>query len=82
MKPIDIFRKNGYRQRYNDNRCVIYDLKNKDENDILPETITIQKSGVDIQLCTDSIEKYTSLGTFSFYLTKELLQAIQQKMEE
>jgi len=82
MKAIDIFRKNGYKQRYKDTGCVIYDLKNKEENDILPDTITIQKNGVDIQLCTDSVEKYTSLGTFSFYVTKELLQAILQKMEE
>lgn len=82
MNAIEIFRKNGYKQKYRNNRCVIYDLKNKDEYDTLPDTIVIEKGGVNVQLCTDSIEKYTRLGTFSFYLTKELLQAIQQKMEE
>lgn len=79
MKPIEIFRKNGYKQRYRDRHCVIYDLK---ENSRLPDTIIIDKNGVNIQLCTENIEEYTHLGEFRFSLTKELLQAIEQTMEE
>lgn len=82
MKLIEIFRKNGYKQRYRDGHCVIYDLKEKDKYNTLPDTIIIDKNGVNIQLCTENIEEYTHLGEFRFSLTKELLQAIERMMEE
>lgn len=82
MKPIEIFRKNGYKQRYRDSYCVIYDLKKKDEYNTLPDTIIIKENGVNIELCTENIEEYTHLGQLSFSLTKELLQSIEQKMGE
>lgn len=82
MKPIEIFRKNGYKQRYKDSHCVIYDLRKKDEYNTLPDTIIIKNNGANIQFCTENIEEYTHLGEFGFSLTKELLQAIERKMEE
>ncbi len=80
MESIDLFRKIGYKQRYNDNHCVIYDLKEKDS--VLPTTIIIQKSNYDIQLLTDYVEEYTRLGTFTFGLPIELLDAINLKIQE
>lgn len=82
MKSIEIFRKNGYKQRHDDNNCVIYDLKEKLEYSLLPDTIIIRKGSKEIEFETDSIEEHTSLGTFSFCLNKELLQAIDKKLEE
>lgn len=80
MESINLFRKIGYKQRYNDNHCVIYDLKEKDRE--LPTTIIIKKGNYHIELLTDDIEEYTRLGTFSFGLTQELLEAVNLKIQE
>lgn len=82
MKSIELFNKNGYKQRYNDKHCVIYDLEKENNKGVLPSSILIEKPSKEIQLVTDDIEKYTNLGTFTFVLNKELLEAINSTIKE
>ncbi len=85
MKAIEIFRKNGYRQRCNTRGVMIYDLKIKDKFSILPETILFSKGGDSVnavEFLTDNPENYTHLGTTSFCLNSEMLQAINKQIEE
>ena len=82
MKAIGLFRENGYKQKYNDDHCVIYELENREEREILPDTIIIRKGSKEVILQSDYIEERTSLGTVTFGLNKELIQAINKKIEE
>ena len=85
MRAIEVFRKNGYKQRCNTRDVMIYDLKVKDRYATLPETILFSKCGKsvkEIQFLTDNPENYTSLGTTCFYLDSEMLQAINKQIEE
>lgn len=82
MKSTELFRKAGYRQRYKDSCCVIYDLKEREEFEILPQSIIIKKYTKDVQLFTTHAEDYIHSGIFTFGLNEELLQAITKKLEE
>lgn len=85
MRAIEIFRKNGYRQIYNSNNVMIYELRKKRKYSKLPDTILFSK-GIDsverIEFSTDNPEEYISTGTFCFNLTNEMLQAINKQIEE
>lgn len=85
MRAIEVFRKNGYKQRYNSNSVMIYDLREKEKDSVLPKTILFSK-GIQtvyrVQFITDNPEEYISSGTFSFELTNEMLQAINKQIEE
>lgn len=85
MKAIDIFRKNGYRQRYNDRNTMIYDLIEKEKDSTLPDTILFSKGIKNvskISFSTDNPEKYIHLGTYSCNITNEILQAISKQIQE
>lgn len=82
MKSIELFRKIGYKRRYNNNSCVIYDLKQKSQHELLPDTILVHKNSKEIEFVTDTVLKYTHLGSFSFVLNKDLLQALNKQIEE
>lgn len=85
MRAIEIFRKNGYRQRYNSNNVMIYDLREKKEYSMLPDTILFSKGIKNVEsvkFITDNPEEYISIGTFCFELTDEMLQAINKQIEE
>lgn len=82
MESIELFKKCGYKIRYDDNSCVIYDLKEKHSQYYLPETIIIRKSNFSIEFTTENIETYTNLGEFSFEVNSELFVALNKKIEE
>lgn len=82
MKSIELFKENGYKQKYNDEYCVIYELEKREEGEILPDAIIIRKGSKEVILQSDYIEDRTSLGTVTFGLNKELIQAINKKIEE
>lgn len=82
MESIELFKKCGYKRRYDDNAVVIYDLKEKHSQYYLPETIIIRKSNFSIEFTTENIKEYTNLGEFSFEVNNELFMAINKKIEE
>lgn len=82
MKSIELFRKAGYKQRYNNYRITIYDLKEKEEYSSLPDTIIITKNNNDIELTKNISDFEKRYGDGSIILNKELLQAINKKTEE
>ena len=85
MRAIEIFRKNGYRQRYNSNNVMIYDLKKKEKYSSLPDTILFSKgikTVARIEFITDNPKEYISMGTFCFEFTNEIWQAINKQIEE
>ena len=82
MKSIELFRENGYKQKYNDEHCVMYELEKREEREILPDTIIIRKGSKEVLLQSDYIEERSSMGTVTFGLTKGLIQAINKKIEE
>lgn len=82
MESTELFKKCGYKMRYDDNSNVIYDLREKQSQYYLPETIIIRKSNFSIEFTTEDIETYTNLGEFSFEVNSELFVAINKKIEE
>lgn len=76
MRINEKIKKYGYRKSYKKGNCLIYDLKNKEKNDELPERIVI--NGSEIQFITDNIEGCTFLGTFTFRIPNELMQGISE----
>jgi hypothetical protein len=78
MTTHELFLKNGYKQRYRCNNHVIYDLAKKESD--LPETIIICKNG-EVELSSE-VKDNTFLGTFSFNLNEEILEAIGRKIKE
>lgn len=78
MTTHELFLKNGYKQRYRCNNHVIYDLIKKESD--LPETIIICKNG-EVELSSE-LKDNTFLGTFSFNLNEEILEAIGRKIKE
>lgn len=82
MESAKLFRKCGYRVRYKDNSNIIYDLKEKQSQYNLPETIIINKNNFSIELTTENAEKNMHLGEFSFEINNKLLMAINKKIEE
>lgn len=85
MKAIEIFKKQGYRQRYNDKNVIIYDLKVKARFNALPDTILFYKGDnniSEVEFATDNLEEYIHTGTFSFNINKEILQGINKQIEE
>lgn len=81
MKSIEIFRKMGYKQTYNNGWCVIYCLKQKTESRLLPDTIVISKIDYDVDFYIENEEEKCQYS-FHFFLTKELVQAINMKIQE
>lgn len=85
MRAIETFRKNGYRQRCNDSKVLIYDLRYKEKYNTLPDTILFSKGDKTVnhvEIITDTPEEYISTGTFSFELSNEMLKAINKQIEE
>lgn len=82
MSSIELFRKAGYKQNYNDNRYIIYKLKERTKYSLLPDSVIINKSSKEVKFESDYIDEHTYLGTISFLLSRELLQAISKKIEE
>lgn len=82
MESTELFKKCGYKMKYDDNSDVIYDLREKQSQYYLPETIIIRKSNFSIEFTTEDIETYTNLGEFSFEVNSELFVAINKKIEE
>lgn len=85
MKAIEILKKQGYRQRYNDKNIIIYDLKVKARFNALPDTILFYKGDnniSEVEFATDNLEEYTHINTFSFNINKEILQGINKQIEE
>lgn len=85
MRAIEIFKKQGYKQRYSDERVIIYDLKVKARFNALPSTILFYKRNntvSEVEFATDNLEEYTHIGTFSFNINKEILQGINKQIEE
>ena len=82
MKSSELLKKCGYKKRYNDSHCVIYDLEKNNPSCNLPDTFIIDKGNFGIEFATDYIEEHTHLGTFSFNISNEFLQALNQKIEE
>lgn len=68
--------------KWNDEHCVIYEIEKREEGEILPDAIIIRKGSKEVILQSDYIEERTSLGTVTFGLNKELIQAINKKIEE
>lgn len=81
MNSSKLFRKIGYRQRTNSNSCIIYDLKNHTEY-TLPDSIIIRKTNKEIEFESDYIKERTFLGTISFSLSKDLLEALNKLIKE
>lgn len=82
MESIELFKKCGYKKRYEDNSCIIYDFKKEQSQYYLPETIIIEKNNFSIELTTENAEKNIHLGAFSFEISNELFIAINKKIEE
>lgn len=82
MSSTKLFRKIGYKQRCNNNSCIIYDLKERAKDSLLPDSIIIRKNNKEVEFESDYIDEHTFLGTISFLLSRELLQAINKKIEE
>ena len=81
MKSIEVFRKMGYKQAYNSGWCVIYCLKQKTESHLLPDTIVISKIDYGVDFYLENEEEKCQYS-FQFFLTKELVQAINMKIQE
>lgn len=81
MNSSKLFKKIGYRQRSNNTKCIIYDLKDQ-TNYSLPDCIIINKSSKEIEFESDYIKERTFLGTISFSLSKDLLEALNELIEE
>ncbi len=85
MRAIEIFKKNGYRQRCNNRNVMIYDLREKKKYSALPDTILFEK-GIEnvekVEFITDNPKEYISTGTFCFNLTNVMLQAINKQIDE
>lgn len=81
MNSSKLFRKIGYRQRSNNTRCIIYDLKDQ-TNYSLPDCIIINKNSKEIEFESDYIKERTFLGTISFSVNRELLQALNELVQE
>ena len=85
MRAIEIFRKNGYRKRYNSDHVMIYDLREKKEYSTLPDSILFHKGIKNVEhikFITDNPKEYISRDTFCFELSNEMLQAINKQIEE
>ena len=82
MKSAELLRKCGYRKKYTDNGCIIYELIEKKEYSDLPEEFLIRKCSYEVEFSSDYIDKHTHLGTFYFNIGAELWQAINEKIEE
>lgn len=82
MKAAELLKKSGYKKRYNDFYCVIYDLIEKQSHYGRPETIIIRKSDFSIEFTTENAEAYTHLGSCSFQISTELMVALNQKIQE
>lgn len=82
MKSAELLKDSGYKKRYNDSNCVIYDLIKKQPHCYLPESIIIRKGDFSIEFTTENAEKYTHLGACSFQIGHEVIIAINEKIEE
>lgn len=85
MRAIEIFRKNGYKQRCNDSRVMIYDLKKSEKYADLPDTILFSKGikSVDnIEFISNEPEQKMFLGTVSFCMSAEMIQAVHKQIYE
>ena len=85
MKAVYLFKKKGYKKRCESKNSVIYDLVQKENNKILPDTILFSK-GLDsvsrIEFLTDNPDKYILIGTFSFEFDSDMLIAINTQIKE
>lgn len=85
MKAVYLFKRKGYKKRCEDNNILIYDLVEKENNTILPDTILFRK-GIEsvsrIEFLTDNPDKYIHIGTFSFDFDSDMLIAINTQIKE
>lgn len=74
--------KYGYKQRYEDNGIIIFDLKKELQDGTLPETIIINKSTKRVSFSIENVEKYIFLGTMEIDIDKEILEILNEKIKE
>lgn len=74
--------KYGYKQRYEDNGIIIFDLKKELQDGTLPETIIINKSTKRVSFSIENVEKYIFLGTMEIDIDKEILEILNEKIKQ
>lgn len=74
--------KYGYKQRYEDNGIIIFDLKKELQDGTLPETIRIDKKTKRVSFSIENVEKYMFLGTMEININKELLEILNENINQ